>query len=393
MLRISFDGVLGRSQIRKIEMLTYFKVKKDNQHFFNPEIFILTVSGLFILFMQSCGTKDHAITQIALNTIEIPKDFLFGDSQGLPIEIIDTINLEAKGNPPLTTVHDLAFSQDFFLLLDRRQGLLKFDNKGSFLGKIGEMGEGPDEYTMPYAIHLDEKENVVLVADWEKRIVISYDFEGNFISSSQRLPGHPISFYEEDDTVLAVQETLNGTKEKPRQVLISSIEPKTLEVENRERPLYGYHSDYTIIHPIPRILSRVDNETFFYMPIIRGDITSHNDTDTIFRKDGDHLVPEYLLHLTGFNHTHQLGISNLSMSNSYVFLQVGYYNRSYHVVIDLGKKRPLIHLKELFDREMTLESIPRQLDGDVFYSILRDQENTMEINPQIIIYRLPSIEN
>jgi len=112
--------------------------------------------------------------------------------------------------------------------LDRKQGLLKYDNSSNFLQKIGKNGEGPEEYIMPYAIHLDDKENIILVAEWEKRIVISYDFEGNFISSSQRLPGHPISFYKENDTVLVVQETLNGTKEKSRQVLISSIEPKTL---------------------------------------------------------------------------------------------------------------------------------------------------------------------
>jgi hypothetical protein len=100
---------------------------------------------------------------------------LLGDSPELQIEILDTINLEASGNPPLTSVHDLAFSQDFFLLVDRVHGLLKFDNNGSFLGKIGEKGEGPDEYTIPYAIHLDEKENIVLVADWQKMTVISYD--------------------------------------------------------------------------------------------------------------------------------------------------------------------------------------------------------------------------
>ncbi|EKB50977.1 6-bladed beta-propeller [Cecembia lonarensis] len=147
--------------------------------------------------------------------------------------------------------------------MDRKQGLLKYDNSGNFLQKIGKNGEGPEEYIMPYAIHLDDKENIILVAEWEKRIVISYDFEGNFISSSQRLPGHSVSFYKENDTVLVVQETLNGTKEKSRQVLISSIEPKTLEVKHQEKPLYGYQSNYTIIHPIPRIISRVGNKTFF----------------------------------------------------------------------------------------------------------------------------------
>ena len=348
----------------------------------------LTFLVLSVSLLQNCGDKNNSDVLVSINTIEIQQDFLFGDSRELQIEILDTINLEARGNPPLTFSQDLAFSQDFFLLLDNRQGLLKFDNDGRFLRIIGEMGEGPEEYIMPYAIHLDEKENIVLVADWQKRIVISYDFEGNFKSSSQRLAGYPISFYKDNDTLLVVQETLNGTKEKPRQVLVSSIEPKTLEVKHRERPLYGYHSNYTIIHPIPRILSRVKNANLFYLPIIREDISSHSDTDTIFRKEENHLVPEYLLHLTGFDHTHQLGINHVVMSDSYAFLRVGYENRSYHVVIDLENNRPQVHLRQLFDRGLTAEIIPRPLSGDVFYSILRDEDGIEEKNPLIVLYRL-----
>lgn len=351
----------------------------------------LLVFPLFLLL--NCGDKNNSDALVSNNTIEIKKDFLLGDSPELQIEILDTINLEAPGNPAFTTVQDIAFSQHFFLLLDRKHGLLKFDNNGNFLQKIGKKGEGPEEYIMPYAIHLDDKENIVLVADWEKRIVISYDLEGNFKSSSQRLLAHPISFYKDDDTLLVVQETLKGAKEKISQVLLSSIEPKTFEVRHQEKPLYGYNSNYTIVHAIPRILSRVKNASLFYLLIIREDISSHNDTDTIFRKEGDHLVPEYLLHLTGFDNTSKLGISNVLISGSYAFLHVGYDNRSYHVVIDLENNHSLNHLKELFDRELTLESIPRQLDGDVFYSILRDEDGIEEKNPMIILYRLTFARN
>lgn len=354
----------------------------------------LTLLVFSVFLLQNCGDKDNSDAQVSNNTIEIRKDFLIDNSPEFQIEILDTINLEAPGNPVLTTVQDIVFAQDFFLLLDRTQGLLKFDNKGNFLRKIGENGEGPDEYSMPYTIHLDEKENIILLADWQKMTVISYSLEGKFESTSNKIPGHPISFYKDNDTLLVVQETLNGTKEKPRQVLISSIEPKTLEVKNREKPLYGYHSNYTIIHSIPRILSRVKEVNLFYMPIIRGDISSHIDTDTIFRKEGDHLVPEYLLHFTGFDNTHPLGINHVVMSDSYAFLRVVYDNQSYHMVIDLENKRPLGHLKELFDRELTIESNPRQLNGDVFYSILRDVQNTKEDteekNPLILFYRLKS---
>ncbi|MEB2781214.1 6-bladed beta-propeller [Algoriphagus sp. C2-6-M1] len=350
----------------------------------------LTLLFLIVSLLQSCNNKGVDDKSQDFKTIEISRDFFSGDSPGLQIEILDTINLEAPGNPSLTSVQDIAFSQGFFLILDNRQGLLKFDNSGSFLQKIGEMGEGPDEYSMPYAIHLDDKEKVVLVLDWQKRVVISYDLEGTFDSSSQRLPGQPISFYKNNDTLLVVQETLIGTKEKPRQVLVSSIEPKTLDVKHWERPLYGYHSDYTSIHSIPRILSRVKNTNLFYMPIIRDDISSHSDTDTIFRKEEDHLVPEYLINLTGFDNTQQLAINHVVMSDSYAFLRVVYENRIYHAVIDLVNNRPLIHLKQLFDREVTGEIIPRQLNGDIYYSIVRNEEGVIEKNPMIVMYRLPT---
>ncbi len=346
-----------------------------------------------IFQFQNCGVKDNLDLTTSTKKIEIKLDLLKSDSPEFIIEIVDTINLEASGNPPLTSVHDLAFSQDFFLLVDRRQGLLKFDNKGSFLGKIGEKGEGPDEYTIPYAIHLDEKENIVLVADWQKMVVISYDLEGKFKSTSNKLRGHPISFYKDNDTLLVVQETLNGTKEKPRQVLISSIEPKTLEVKNWERPLYGYHSNFTIIHPIPRILSRVNNAILFYMPIVRGEIGSYSDRDTIFRIQEGRLTPEYLLHLSGFDNTLQLGISQVVMYDKNAFLRVVYDNRSYFIVIDLENNRPLIHLRQLFDQEMTNEMIPKPFKGNVYYSILRDKENAIEKNPQLVFYRLPSLRN
>lgn len=342
-----------------------------------------------VFVLSSCGNSKVAELETSYKRVEITRDFLRDESAELKFELVDTINLGALGNPPLTTIQDLAFSDNFFLLLDNKQGLLKFDNSGSFLQKIGEMGEGPEEYIMPYATHLDEKGNIVFVADWQKRIVISYDLEGTFDSSSQRLPGHPISIYKDNDTLLVVQETLNGTKEKPRQVLVSSIEPTILEVKHQESPLYGYHSNYTIIHPIPRILTRVKNANFFYLPIIRGDIASHSATDTIFRTEGDQLVPEYLLEFTGFDHTEQLGINHIVLSDDFAFLHVVHNRRPHLVVVNLVNIRPVAHLTELFEREMSIENIPRPLGhGDLFYSILRDEESIEERNPMIVIYRI-----
>ncbi|WP_100627921.1 6-bladed beta-propeller [Algoriphagus formosus] len=352
-------------------------------------IFFLILASLF----QYCKEKGDPKALESVKTIEIQVDVLKGDSPEFIPEKLDSINLELPGNPPLTSIQDLVFSQNFFLLLDRKQGLLKFDNNGKFLLKIGEFGEGPDEYAMPYAVQLDEKKNIVYVADWQKMVILTYSLEGNFESTSSKLPGHPISFYKENDSLLVVQETINGTKEQPREVIISSLKPNSLEIVNGESPVYSFHSNFTTIHPIPRILSRVRNSSLFYMPIILGEISSHSDRDSIFRKQGGRLSPEYLLHFIGFDNTLQLGINQMVMSDAYAFLRVVYDNRSYFLGIDLESNSPPIHLKKLFNQEMTDEMIPKPFKGDVYYSILRDKENALEKNPQLVFYRVPEASN
>ena len=161
--------------------------------------YIIRILFFIIIFQfQNCGNKDHPNYSKSTKDIDIKIDFLKESSLEFDFEFLDSINLEVPGNPPLTSIQDLVFSQNFFLLLDRKQGLLKFDNNGMFLLKIGEFGEGPDEYAMPYALHLDEKKNIVYVADWQKMVILTYSLEGKFESTSSKLLGHPISFYKED---------------------------------------------------------------------------------------------------------------------------------------------------------------------------------------------------
>ena len=351
--------------------------------------YIIRILFFIIIFQfQNCGNKDHPNYSKSTKDIDIKIDFLKESSLEFDFEFLDSINLEVPGNPPLTSIQDLVFSQNFFLLLDRKQGLLKFDNNGMFLLKIGEFGEGPDEYAMPYALHLDEKKNIVYVADWQKMVILTYSLEGKFESTSSKLLGHPISFYKEDDTLLVVQETINGTKEHPREVMINSFKPNSLEIVNNESPAYSFHSNFNIIHPIPRILSRVGNSSLFYMPIIRGEISSHTDRDTIFRHQDGKLTPEYLIHLIGFDSSMQLSISQIVISDKYAFLRVIYDNYPYLFVIDLESNSPLGHLKKLFNQEMTDEMIPRPIKEDRYFSILRDKENGLEKNPQILFYRI-----
>lgn len=124
------------------------------------------------------------------------------------------------------------------------------------------------------------------------------------------------------------------------------------------------------------------------MPIIRGDMTSHTDTDTIFRKVDDQLIPEYVFNLTGFDKTLKLWVGQVVMSDSYAFLRIVYDNRSYFIAIDLESNRPLIHLRQLFDQDLTIDNIPKPMNEGVFYSIRRNKDSIEEKNPMILFYRL-----
>lgn len=71
-----------------------------------------------------------------------------------------------------------AFFTDSLIFVSDYDKLLKFDNKGNFIKQIGTKGRGPGEYPSLGNFLVDEvnKEIFVLSA----RIVLVYDFEGNF---------------------------------------------------------------------------------------------------------------------------------------------------------------------------------------------------------------------
>ncbi|MEP0713851.1 MAG: 6-bladed beta-propeller, partial [Algoriphagus sp.] len=261
-----------------------------------PKVIYLFLS---VSLFQNCNQKEPFEASNALHTIEIKKDFLLNQVNELKFKATDTIDLERPGNPPLTTIQDVVFSTESIFLLDRKHGLLKYDDAGNFLQSIGKKGEGPDEYLMPTAIYLNEVENVALIADWEKMVVTSYDLEGNFIASSGKIPGRPISFYKEGDNLLMILEGIESYGEGSQTVLVSSINPTTLDLTSEVTTLYGFSSKFYRIHQYLRPFGEINDTLLFYLPRVRlAGLADH--MDTIYRMEVGHLLPEYQLDFTDF---------------------------------------------------------------------------------------------
>lgn len=341
---------------------------------------------LCILLFQFCNQKEKDEVFKDIQIIEISREFLVSGSNEHPTQALDTIDLERSGNPPLTAIQDIAFAKDFIFLVDNRKGLLKFDYEGNFLQTIGKKGEGPDEYNVPAAIYLDENNNRVLLAVWEKMAVNSYDLDGNFIATSKKLPGRPISFYKENDKVLVIQEGIESFGKGTQTVLVSFIEPTTLEFKSQETPLYSFYSRFYRIHSFLNAFGKQNDKTLFYFPRVRFEGIT-NQKDTIYRMEENHLYPEYLLDFTGFATSDTLGIALAEINDGYASMLLGYKKKSYHLTLDLENRTPKFSTK-LPIEGYSIEEFPKHIHADIYYTIIRDQEASEEKNPKIILSSL-----
>ena len=251
------------------------------------------------------------------------------------------------------------------------------------------MGEGPNEYFVPTSIHLDENKNLILLTDWEKMSVVSFDFEGNFIAS-KKFPGKPILLFQEKDTLLALQEDASSYQEANQMnLIVSTVDPNSLEVKHQEGVLYSYKSKLRTFFSFPGIVGRLNETLLFYLPRPRFEgLIEHKDT--IYKKVENHLVPEHLLHFTEFDRADTLSISHLEMFNGYASILLSYKKKGYFIMLDLEKNSSLYcwtHPVQDNFSGLDIENIPKPIKENVFYAILRDNESEEEKNPKIVFYR------
>lgn len=346
---------------------------------------------LCILLFQFCNTKNEVEAVVEIHKIEISKEFLLDEKNGFQFEPLDTIDLEKSGNPPLTAIQAVAFGKELIFLLDRKHGLLKFDYEGNYIQTIGNKGEGPDEHIIPTAIYLNEKENRVLISDWEKMVVNSYDVEGSFIASSKKLPGRPISFYKENDKIFVIQEGIESFGKGDQTVLVSLFDPETLKFQSQVSQLYRFTSKFYRIHYFLRPFGQLNNTSLFYFPRIRFEGLT-NQKDTIYRKEEDHLVPEYQLDFTDFGKSDTLRIEFTEINDGNASILLTFKKDSYHLMLDLESKTLKFSYKLPF-KGVSLEGFPKHLNADKYYRIIRNEGAQEEENPKIVLSNLTTGTN
>lgn len=132
-----------------------------------------------LLVLMGCeGNKPGTDNLIAVDvTANYPKKNLtlqdFMDVEYIPLETTDEFISKGK-------VADVG--KNILILTNMRQGeILIFDRStGKGLKKINRRGQGPEEYILPFNVHLNKEENEIFVNDGPSSKIQVYDLEGNY---------------------------------------------------------------------------------------------------------------------------------------------------------------------------------------------------------------------
>lgn len=99
------------------------------------------------------------------------------------LDCVDTVMYVQLDNSILIPKIIKSFWLDSCIIVHSYEGILRYDEKGRFMYKIGDVGEGPEEYPRNlYYVTVDKVEQVVYVYLIFQEELLSYSFSGKFLN-------------------------------------------------------------------------------------------------------------------------------------------------------------------------------------------------------------------
>ncbi|WP_429381033.1 6-bladed beta-propeller [Mucilaginibacter sp. UYCu711] len=96
------------------------------------------------------------------------------------------LKLETTPECLIGNIEQLYQIDSYIFIFDRNNySILKFDNQGHFLKRIGRRGQGPAEYINLVDVDLNKSNKTLSALDLDGRKIITYDFEGNVVSQKK----------------------------------------------------------------------------------------------------------------------------------------------------------------------------------------------------------------
>lgn len=97
-------------------------------------------------------------------------------------EKLEVIKLDNSNEDALVSESHMITVTDNYLGINVAHYPYKlFTRQGKFIGRIGNIGQGPGEYNLLYDSQIDEANNRIYLLPWTTRQILVYDLKGNFV--------------------------------------------------------------------------------------------------------------------------------------------------------------------------------------------------------------------
>ena len=198
------------------------------------------------------------LKEVKSNTATIPLSSLVEDYTLLQLETVD----EAFFNPWFTTV-----TPKYIGVSQSRAPYKLFNRSGKFIGDVGQLGQGPGEYSSSiYDVFIDDNTGLIYLSQITDNKILVYDTSGKFVRNipAQQRFNKPKLFLSEDiltivqlafeDEHVMIQQLDINTVEQlkqlnpPKHLLTHSYDDEIFKTRNTQAVDFNVTSSDTLYH-------------------------------------------------------------------------------------------------------------------------------------------------
>ena len=247
------------------------------------------LSSLIISVLLSCNRDNNARNKHVKGSEEIEHIIIDLDkniqvSFDSLISKVEFIKLETNDQNIIGRISQVFFVDSSIIVVDSEntKSITVFDSKGKFKHKIGNIGNGPEEFVEISNVTIVPEKNLVCVLDRPQRKILYFDLEGRF-RYYERQP-FMLKCFEYIDAeykafnVIAMYDHAYGKNRGNALLVTDSINQIIYSaVEDTYKPDFNYI--------IKEPLRKYSGQVFF----------SSNLTDSIYVIENDKIIPKYYI--------------------------------------------------------------------------------------------------
>jgi len=294
---------------------------------------------------------------------------------------VDYIKLEATEESRIAQIYKLQITQEKdFIVWDYHNGvILRFDQHGKFLNKIGSRGHGSDEYVRPIDVAYDRFNNQVVVNDNAQKSILFYSIEGQLIKKLKLdFYFSTLNFVDNDRLVLFVNHwQANREGETDYNYKIINHDGDILDMYN------PYQHDRHGFNPLADRTFKVQNGLLlcneYYSPLIFT-FTDNGMVPLFYLDFGNKQFEKDLFFEL------KLGLFNKKVANNadYAYCHNFFMTKNKYIIVILENHKGILYVQDKKDPSKTViasravndvhgcipSSCPNYVDDEKFYNII-----------------------